>query len=108
MQIRDQLDLYENQHTDTIRSYLKNWQEEIAALEKRYEKTEKDAEERYNKALGTENFKDQDNVAYARHISGIEYLSHKKSEEIESIKDKYSDFLDLFSKSTLIALYSAN
>jgi hypothetical protein len=108
LDIKEQLDLYEKQHLNTINSYLKNRQEEIETLEKRYIKVEKEAQKRYNETLGTENPEDENNIAYATHISGIDYLLQKKIEEIEEIKFKYSNFLDLFSKSTMIALYSLN
>ena len=108
LDIKNQLDLYEKQHSNTIKSYLKSRQEELDALEKRYVKVEKEAQKRYDEALGTENPDDQNNIAYATHISGIDYLIHNKYEEIDEIKIKYSNFLDLFSKSTLIALYSLN
>lgn len=106
--VKNQLDLYEKQHSNTIKSYLKSRKEELDTLRERYAKTEKEAQKRYEEALGTENPDDQDNIAYATHISGIDYIIHNKSEEMEKIKIKYSDFLDLFSKSTLIALYSLN
>lgn len=108
LDIKNQLDLYERQHSNTIKSYLKSRKEELDALEERYIKVEKEAQKKYEEALGTENPNDQNNIAYATHISGIDYLIHNKYEEIEAIKIKYSDFLDLFSKSTLIALYSLN
>ena len=108
LDIKDQLDLYEKQHSNTINSYLKSRQEELDTLEKRYLKVEKEAQKRYDETIGTENPEDENNISYATHISGIDYLLHKKIEEIEEIKIKYSDFLDLFSKSTLIALYSLN
>lgn len=108
LDIKEQIALYEKQHSNTINSYLKNRQEELDNLEKRYLKVEEDAQKRYVETLGTENPEDQNNIAYAMHISGIDYLFHKKNEEIEKIKQKYADFLDLFSKSTMIALYSLN
>ena len=108
LDIKDQLALYEKQHLNTINSYLKSRQEELDLLEKRYSKLENESQKRYDENLSTENPEDEYNIAYATHMSGIQYLSHKKIEEIEEIKLKYSDFLDLFSKSTLIALYSLN
>jgi hypothetical protein len=108
LKIKDQLELYEKQHSITLSSYLKSWQEELDTLQKTFEKVEQKAQERYKKALGTENPENQDNIAYATHISGLDYLSHKNYEDTENIKTKYFDFLDLFSKSTLIALYSLN
>lgn len=108
LDIKDQLDLYEKQHTNTINSYLKSRQEELDLLEKRYSKLENESQKRYDENLSTENPNDEFNIAYATHISGIDYLLHKKNEEIEEVMFKYSDFLDLFSKSTLIALYSLN
>ena len=106
--IYDQLELYEKQHLSTIKNYLKSWQEELDSLNERYKKSEKRAEEKYNETIGESNPENQDNIAYATHISGIDYLAHKKQEDIEKIKSKYSDFLDIFSKSTLIGLYSLN
>ena len=108
LDINEQIDIYEKQFSNTINSYLKNRQEELDALEKRYVKIEQNAQKRYDEAIGTENPDDQNNIAYATHISGIDHLLHRKIEEIEKIKVKYSDFLDLFSKSTLVALYSLN
>jgi len=106
--IKEQLELYEKQFVNTINSYLKSRQEELDLLEERYLKIEKIKQERYYKVLGTENPNDQKNIDYDRHISGIERLAQEKEVEIEKIKLKYSDFLDLFSKSTLVAIYSLN
>ena len=106
--IYDQIELYENQHSSTIKNYLKNWQEEINDLTERYKKSEKNALKKYDETIGDSDPNNQDNIAYATHISGIDYLAHRKQEDIEEIKTKYSDFLDLFSKSTLIGLYSLN
>ncbi|ADV50545.1 hypothetical protein Celal_3287 [Cellulophaga algicola DSM 14237] len=108
LDIKNQLDLYEKQHLNTINSYLKNKQEELKSLNTRYITVEKEAQKRYDETLGAENPEDQNNISYAIHISGIDYLSENKIEETEEIGEKYSDFLDLFSKSTLIALYSLN
>lgn len=108
IEINDQLELYENQHSSTIKNYLKSWQEELNKLTERYKKAEKKAQEKYDETIGTNDPEDQEYISYATHISGIDYLAHNKNEEIEKIKIKYSDFLDLFSKSTLIGLYSLN
>jgi hypothetical protein len=106
--IADQLELYEKQHSSTIKNYLKSWQEELDGLTARYKKSEKRAQEKYDETIGDNDSENQDNIAYATHISGIDYLAHNKQENIEEINAKYSDFLDLFSKSTLIGLYSLN
>jgi hypothetical protein len=106
--INEQLGLFENQHTSTIKNYLKNWEDELDKLTERYKKSEKSAQEKYDETIGDSDPSDENNIAYATHISGIDYLYHKKQEDIEEIKAKYSDFLDLFSKSTLIGLYSLN
>lgn len=108
IEINDQLELYEKHHSSTIKNYLKSWQEELDTLTEQYKKVEKRAQVKYDETIGTNDPEDQDNIAYATHISGIDYIAHKKYEEIEEIKAKYSDFLDLFSKSTLIGLYSLN
>jgi hypothetical protein len=108
LDINEQIDLYEKQFLNTINSYLKSRQQELEELEKRYVKIEENAQKRYDEALGTENTDDQNNIAYATHISGIDHFFLRKAEEIEKINVKYSDFLDLFSKSTLVALYSLN
>lgn len=106
--IKDQLNLYEKQVSNTIKSYLRNKEDELEELEKRYIKLEKGAQKIYDETLGVDNPDDKNNIDYATHISGIDYLHHRKSEEIENIENKYLDFLDLFSKSTLVALYSLN
>jgi hypothetical protein len=106
--INDQLELFEKQHSSTIKNYLKSWQEELDDLTERYKKSEKSAQQKYDETIGDSGPNNQDNIAYATHISGIDYLAHRKQEEVEVIKAKYSDFLDLFSKSTLIGLYSLN
>jgi hypothetical protein len=108
LDIKNQLSLHEKQHLNTVKSYLKNRQEELEALEERYVKVEKEAKKSYDEALETETPDNESNIAYATHISEIDYLMHVKYEQIEEIRLKYSDFLDLFSKSTLIALYSLN
>lgn len=106
--INEQLELFENQHSSTIKNYLKNWKEELDNLTERYKKLEKSSQEKYDETIGDNDPSDENNIAYATHISGIDYLAHRKQENIEEIKAKYSDFLDLFSKSTLIGLYSLN
>lgn len=106
--INNQLELYEKHHSSTIENYLKSWQEELDALTERYKKAEKRAQVKFDETIGTNDSENQDNIAYAAHISGIDYLAHNKHEEIEEIKSKYLDFLDLFSKSTLIGIYSLN
>lgn len=106
--IDEQLELFEKQHSSTIKNYLKSWQEELDALTERYKKSEKSTQQKYDETIGDSDPNDQNNIAYATHISGIDYLAHKKQEDTEEIKAKYSDFLDLFSKSTLIGLYSLN
>ena len=83
------------QFSNTINSYLKSRKEELESLEKRYEKIEQEAQKRYDEALSTANPDDQDNIAFATHISGIDHIMHNKYEEIEKIRQKYSDFLDL-------------
>jgi len=108
IEINNQLELYEKHHSSTLKNYLKSWQEELDVLKERYKKAEKRAQEKYDETIGTNDPKNEDNIAYATHISGIDYLAHNKYEEIEEIKAKYLDFLDLFSKSTLISLYSLN
>lgn len=106
--ISEQLELFEKQHSSTIKNYLKSWQEELDTLTERYKKSEKRAQQRYDETIGDSDPNNQNNIAYATHNSGIDYLAHRKQEDIEEIKAKYSDFLDLFSKSTLIGLYSLN
>lgn len=108
LNIKDQLELYEKQYSITLNSYLKSWQEELDKLQKSFEKVEKNAQERYQEALSNVDPENEDNIAYAMHVSGLDYLQHKNYEDQENIKSKYFDFLDLFSKSTLIALYSLN
>jgi len=106
--IGEQLELFEKQHSSTIKNYLKSWQEELDDLTERYKKSEKNAQQIYDETIGDSDPNDQNNIAYATHFSGIDYLAHRKQEDIDEIKAKYSDFLDLFSKSTLIGLYSLN
>lgn len=106
--IGEQLELFEKQHSSTIKNYLKSWQEELDDLTKRYKKSEKRAQQIYDETIGDDDPNDENNIAYATHNSRIDYLAHRKQEDIEEIKAKYSDFLDLFSKSTLIGLYSLN
>ena len=108
LDIKNQLDLYEKQHLNTINSYLKNKREELKSLNTRYLTVEKEAQKRYDETLGAENTEDHNNISYALHISGIDYLTENKIQETKEVEEKYSDFLDLFSKSTLIALYSLN
>lgn len=108
LKIKDQLELYEKQYSITLNSYLKSWQEELDKLQTTFSKVEKNAQERYDEALGNSDVENQDKNAYAMHISGLEYLQYENHEDKENIKSKYFDFLDLFSKSTLIALYSLN
>lgn len=108
LKIKDQLELYEKQYIITLNSYLKSWHEELDKLQLSFEKVEKNAQQRYDETLGNSDVASEDDIAYAMHVSGLDYLQHANYEDKENIKSKYFDFLDLFSKSTLIALYSLN
>ena len=59
--IYDQLDLYEKQHSSTIKNYLKSWEEELDELKKRYKKSEKRAQEKYDETIGDNDPEDQGN-----------------------------------------------
>lgn len=108
LQVKSQLELYKKQYAITQKSYLNSWKQEAENLNKKYKKSEEQAKKIYAETLGDENPEDENNIAYATHVSGIDYLAHKKSEDGELTDAKYLDFLDLFSKSTLISLYSLN
>jgi archaellum component FlaC len=76
--INQQLELFENQHSSTIKNYLKNWQEELNNLTERYKKLEKSAQEKYDETIGDNDPSDEINTAYATHISGIDYFALRK------------------------------
>jgi hypothetical protein len=50
--INDQLELFEKQHSSTIKNYLKSWQEELDDLTERYKKSEKSAQQKYDETIG--------------------------------------------------------
>jgi hypothetical protein len=106
--INEKIELYEKQYTITLNSYLKLWDKELILLESQFKKGEEFRKKIYAENLGTENLQDENNIAYATNISGMEYYAEKHTEDKQKIKLKYFDFLDLYSKSTLIALYSLN
>lgn len=106
LEVKEQLNIYENQYSLTQKSYLNSWNEELETLNNNFSKSRKKCTEHYE-SLINETSSDDDH-SYALHASGLQYLDERNYEEVEKIKIKYLDFLDLYSKSILIALYSLN
>lgn len=104
---RKQLEIYQRQFDLTLRTYKKEWDDELAKRDREFEQNKEKAEEIYNDSIknnGGDEFAHQ----YAMNQSGLDYLFEEHSSDIEQINIEYNNFLDLYSKSILIAIYSLN
>lgn len=108
LEFKDQINFIEKQYFITVDLYLKNRQEELDNLENTYFEVLNEAKEGYENELDKENFNDDYKIYHTKKFSGIDAIIFLKNEDISEIKLKYSNILDLFSKSTLISLYSLN
>lgn len=107
-EIKNQINIYEKQFDLTLKSYLKEWKTECKAQKDEYNKVQKKVEKVYDKALKSYGENNETAYQYAAHESGVHYIEQQAYDEKERINKKYRDFLDLYCKSSLIALYSLN
>jgi hypothetical protein len=107
VEIRNQINIYNRQFDLTINSYLKEWKEEIKKIEDSYKEHLTKANQDYENIIKEEG-DDGFNNQHAWEQSGLGYLQDQIDSSKEEIKDEYKGFLDLYSKSILIALYSLN
>ena len=107
-EFKKQLKLYERQFSLTLNSYLKEWNSEALELKKRYEEEKNIAKKVYEDIMRGDDGKEDYAHDYAMNASNLEYIDHYFYEENEKINIKYKEFLDLYSKSILISLYSLN
>ncbi|GFE02812.1 hypothetical protein KUL156_54040 [Alteromonas sp. KUL156] len=104
---KKQLYIYERQYKLTSKAYIKEWESELKNNEINYRKLEAEANIIYKKEIeGYE--EDYDAHSYAMHSSGLEIISQQYISQKEEIDNEYKNFLDLYSKSILIAIYSLN
>lgn len=106
-EIKKQIDIYNRQYLLTLKTYIKEWQGEISSKNETY-KTQKEIAEKIYVETFDGNEDDDSAHSYAMHTSGLETLEYMHFNTIEEIDNEYKNFLDLYSKSTLIALYSLN
>ncbi|WP_394908085.1 hypothetical protein [uncultured Mesonia sp.] len=106
-EIKNQIIIYHRQFNLTLKSYKKEWNDELKKNDDSYEKQRKKSEKIYNKAI--EEYGDDVYAhTYANNASGLSVIAHQHQSTKEDIDREYEEFLDLYSKSILIALYSLN
>lgn len=106
IELRNDLHIYLKQYELTLKSYLKEWKiEEKKAIDD-YTENKIIAEKVYQDTLGEH--RDEDSISYAMHVSGINHIDEHHHLMKDRIDQEYKNFLDLYSKSTLISLYSLN
>ncbi|WP_286911872.1 hypothetical protein [Flavobacterium sp. UBA4197] len=105
-EIKNQIEIYERQYSLTINSYIKEWNHEKAKIDANYKKIKDDADREYDEIVGDST--DDDTHQYAMHRSGVEAVHYNHIDATEEVEKEYMDFLDLYSKSIMIALYSLN
>lgn len=104
---KSQLEIYYKQFELTLKTYKKEWNEELENTNRDFEKQKEKADQIYDsfiKNSGNDEYAHQ----YAMNQSGLDFLIQEHANEIERIDTEYNNFLDLYSKSTLIAIYSLN
>lgn len=101
----NQFDVYKNQFDLTIKTYLKEWDDEKKKINDFYNSSKKEADKIFNENY---NPSDEHSNQYDEYISELNSIEHYYYESIVEIDKKYKEFLDLFCKSTIIALYSLN
>ncbi|WP_447637304.1 hypothetical protein [Flavobacterium microcysteis] len=105
-EIKCQIEIYERQYTLTTKSYVKEWNNEKTKIKEKYNTLLREAEKEYDQIVGTSN--DDYTHQFAMNKTGLDAIEYNYSESIQEIDKEYKDFLDLYSKSTMIALYSLN
>ncbi len=106
-EFKNQIDIYHRQFNLTLKSYVKEWNEELKVNDENYKSQKTKADVVYAKAI-KEYGDDEYSHSYAMNESGLDIISHQHYTQKEEIDNEYRDFLDLYSKSILIALYSLN
>lgn len=104
---KKQLEIYKRQFDLTLRTYKKEWDGEIAERNEAYKNHKEKAEQAYKNAIDGSS-RDEFTEQYAMHVSGLDFIIEEHSIDIEKINVEYNNFLDLYSKSILIAIYSLN
>lgn len=102
-----QLNIYQRQFELTLKSYKKEWDEELLLRNKNFKEQESNAKKVY-KSTFKDNSDNDFAHQFAMNVSGLDYLYESHSIDIDKINNEYQNFLDLYSKSILIALYSLN
>jgi len=105
--LTNKIEIYKKQYQLTIKSYLEEKKTEIEKAKENHSKRINIADKVYSK-LTTENPIDENTKLYAENKAQYDYINHNYSETLENIDIKYDNFLDLFTKSLIIALYSLN
>lgn len=108
LDFKRQLDVYEKQFSLTLKSYLKEWDNELLKLKTEYETSRKEADKVYEEVMAEVGTDDDYAPNYAMNVSGLDYLESNYAENHEIIENKYKEFLDLYSKSILVSLYALN
>lgn len=106
-EFKNQINIYQRQFDLTLKSYLKEWKDELKKNDVEY-KTRKDAAEKIYEAEIKDYKEDEYAHNYAMNASGLEIIEEEHYTQKEEINTEYKNFLDLYSKSILIALYSLN
>jgi len=105
--LKNQIEIYRRQYELTTKTYTSQWNSEIAVNKTLYDQQFKIAEKSYQD-IYNENKDDDYGHQFAMHESGMNYLEMNYQERLEEIRCEYLNFLDLYSKSILISLYSLN
>ncbi|EDP96174.1 hypothetical protein U8527_14780 [Kordia algicida OT-1] len=106
-EFKDQINIYQRQLDLTLKSYVDEWNEEINKNDENYKALMDGAEKIYNDIIkGSDS--DENSHSYASHAAGFDSIEYEHSTVKEDIDKEYIGFLDLYSKSVLIALYSLN
>jgi hypothetical protein len=107
-EIKNQINVYEKQFDLTLKSYIKEKETEYKESKDKYDEIGKKVDKVYEEALKSYGMDNEESHQYATHKSGINYFEQETYDEKERINKKYKNFLDLYCKSSLIALYSLN
>ncbi|WP_111710114.1 hypothetical protein [Lutibacter citreus] len=106
-EFKHQIYIYERQFKLTSKAYVSEWNEELKTNDKNYKLQKTKAEVIYKNEI-KDYGEDEYAHSYAMNASGLKMLDHQHYSQKEEIDIEYNSFLDLYSKSILIALYSLN
>lgn len=105
--LTNKIEIYKKQYQLTIKSYLEEKKTEKEKEKENYSKRIEIANKVYSE-LTAEKPINENTKLYAEHKAQYDYINQNYSETLESIDIKYDNFLDLYTKSLIIALYSLN